>query len=72
MSQRTHTIVALLILILAVVVLLGGAGAAYTVAMAVVTIGGVLGAGVLSLFLIPVVYTWFERDRRSKTEPAQV
>ncbi len=44
---------------------LGGAGAAYTVAMAVVTIGGVVAAGTLSLFVIPVVYTWFERERRT-------
>jgi HAE1 family hydrophobic/amphiphilic exporter-1 len=43
---------------------LGGAGAAYTVAMAVVTMGGVLAAGTLSLFVIPVVYTWFDRLRR--------
>jgi HAE1 family hydrophobic/amphiphilic exporter-1 len=40
---------------------LGGAGAAYTVAMAVVTMGGVLAAGILSLYLIPVVYTLFDR-----------
>jgi HAE1 family hydrophobic/amphiphilic exporter-1 len=39
----------------------GGAGAAYTVAMAVVTMGGVVAAGTLSLFVIPVVYTWFDR-----------
>jgi Cu/Ag efflux pump CusA len=33
--------------------------------MAVVTIGGVVAAGTLSLFIIPVVYTWFERSRKS-------
>jgi multidrug efflux pump subunit AcrB len=43
---------------------LGGAGAAFTVAMAVVTMGGVLAAGTLSLFVIPVVYTWFDRLSR--------
>lgn len=43
---------------------LGGGGAAYTVAMAVVTMGGVLAAGSLSLFIIPVVYTWFDRWSR--------
>jgi HAE1 family hydrophobic/amphiphilic exporter-1 len=43
---------------------LGGAGANYTVAMAVVTMGGVVAAGTLSLFIIPVVYTWFDRLSR--------
>jgi HAE1 family hydrophobic/amphiphilic exporter-1 len=43
---------------------LGGAGATITVAMAVVTIGGVVAAGSLSLFIIPVVYTWFDRLSR--------
>jgi HAE1 family hydrophobic/amphiphilic exporter-1 len=43
---------------------LGGAGASMTVAMAVVTIGGVVAAGSLSLFIIPVVYTWFDRLSR--------
>jgi HAE1 family hydrophobic/amphiphilic exporter-1 len=43
---------------------LGGAGATMTVAMAVVTIGGVVAAGTLSLFIIPVVYTWFDRLSR--------
>lgn len=43
----------------------GGSGAAYTVAMAVVTMGGVIAAGTLSLFIIPVVYTWFDRFSRS-------
>jgi HAE1 family hydrophobic/amphiphilic exporter-1 len=47
---------------------LGGAGANYTVAMAVVTMGGVVAAGTLSLFIIPVVYTWF--DRLSRKEKA--
>jgi len=45
---------------------LGGAGAAYTVAMAVVTMGGVIAAGSLSLFMVPVVYTWFDRLSRKK------
>jgi HAE1 family hydrophobic/amphiphilic exporter-1 len=40
---------------------LGGSGAAYTVAMAVVTMGGVVAAGSLSLFMVPVVYTWLDR-----------
>jgi HAE1 family hydrophobic/amphiphilic exporter-1 len=40
---------------------LGGAGSAYTVAMAVVTMGGVVAAGSLSLFVIPVAYTLVER-----------
>lgn len=40
---------------------LGGAGAAYTVAMAVVTMGGILASGVLSLYLIPILYTMFDR-----------
>ena len=46
---------------------LGGAGSAYTVAMAVVTMGGVVAAGSLSLFVIPVAYTLVERlaGRRS-------
>jgi HAE1 family hydrophobic/amphiphilic exporter-1 len=43
---------------------LGGSGAAYTVAMAVVTMGGVLAAGTLSVFIIPVVYTWFDKLSR--------
>jgi HAE1 family hydrophobic/amphiphilic exporter-1 len=43
---------------------LGGAGASMTVAMAVVTIGGVVAAGTLSLFIIPVVYTWLDRLSR--------
>ena len=43
---------------------LGGAGSNYTVAMAVVTMGGVVAAGSLSLFIIPVVYTWFDRLSR--------
>ncbi len=43
---------------------LGGAGATMTVAMAVVTIGGVVAAGTLSLFIIPVVYTWFDKLSR--------
>lgn len=43
----------------------GGSGAAYTVAMAVVTMGGVIAAGSLSLFIIPVVYTWFDRLSRA-------
>ena len=43
----------------------GGSGAAYTVAMAVVTMGGVIAAGSLSLFIIPVVYTWFDRFSRA-------
>jgi HAE1 family hydrophobic/amphiphilic exporter-1 len=46
---------------------LGGAGANYTVAMAVVTMGGVVAAGTLSLFIIPVVYTWFDRLSRQRT-----
>jgi HAE1 family hydrophobic/amphiphilic exporter-1 len=46
---------------------LGGAGASYTVAMAVVTMGGVVAAGTLSLFIIPVVYTWFDRISRSQS-----
>jgi HAE1 family hydrophobic/amphiphilic exporter-1 len=49
---------------------LGGAGANYTVAMAVVTMGGVVAAGTLSLFIIPVVYTWL--DRLSRKEKATV
>jgi len=44
---------------------LGGSGAAYTVAMAVVTMGGVIAAGSLSLFIIPVVYTWMDRLSRA-------
>lgn len=40
---------------------LGGAGAAYTVAMAVVTMGGVLVSGALSLYVIPILYTVFDR-----------
>jgi len=44
---------------------LGGSGAAYTVAMAVVTMGGVIAAGSLSLFIIPVVYTWLDRFSRA-------
>ncbi len=54
---------------------LGGAGAAYTVAMAVVTMGGILASGALSLYLIPVLYTLFDRltaqgraDRRKAKE----
>jgi len=47
---------------------LGGSGANYTVAMAVVTMGGVVAAGTLSLFIIPVVYTWL--DRLSRKEKA--
>jgi len=43
---------------------LGGAGSTMTVAMAVVTIGGVVAAGTLSLFIIPVVYTWFDKLSR--------
>ncbi len=43
----------------------GGSGAAYTVAMAVVTMGGVIAAGSLSLFIIPVVYTWLDRLSRA-------
>jgi HAE1 family hydrophobic/amphiphilic exporter-1 len=43
----------------------GGSGAAYTVAMAVVTMGGVIAAGTLSLFIIPVVYTWMDRLSRA-------
>jgi len=43
----------------------GGAGASYTVAMAVTTIGGIVASGVLTLFIIPVVYTWFDRLSRS-------
>lgn len=48
----------------------GGAGAEMRVAMAVVTIGGVLGSAVFTLFLIPALYAAFEgwvdrlRDRR--------
>ena len=38
---------------------------AYTVAMAVVTMGGVIAAGTLSLFIIPVVYTWLDRLSRA-------
>jgi len=45
---------------------LGGAGSNYTVAMAVVTMGGVVAAGTLSLFIIPVVYTWFDRLSRAR------
>jgi HAE1 family hydrophobic/amphiphilic exporter-1 len=44
---------------------LGGAGAAYTVAMAVVTMGGVLASGILTLYVIPVIYTVAERERRA-------
>ncbi len=40
---------------------IGGAGAAYTVAMAVTTMGGVLASGILALYLIPVLYTFFDR-----------
>ncbi len=51
---------------------LGGAGAAYTVAMAVVTMGGVLVSGILTLYLIPVLYTLFDRftpqSRRERQE----
>ncbi len=50
----------------------GGAGAAYTVAMAVVTMGGILASGVLSLYLIPVLYTMLDRftvqGRRDRRE----
>jgi HAE1 family hydrophobic/amphiphilic exporter-1 len=50
----------------------GGAGAAYTVAMAVVTMGGILASGALSLYLIPVLYTMFDRftvqGRRDRRE----
>ena len=49
---------------------LGGVGANYTVAMAVVTMGGVVAAGTLSLFIIPVVYTWFDRFSRKEKAPA--
>ncbi len=45
---------------------LGGAGSSFTVAMAVVTMGGVVAAGTLSLFIIPVVYTWFDRLSRAQ------
>jgi HAE1 family hydrophobic/amphiphilic exporter-1 len=40
---------------------IGGAGAAYTVAMAVTTMGGVLASGILALYLIPILYTLFDR-----------
>jgi HAE1 family hydrophobic/amphiphilic exporter-1 len=49
---------------------MGGVGANYTVAMAVVTMGGVVAAGTLSLFIIPVVYTWFDRFSRKEKVPA--
>ncbi len=40
---------------------LGGAGAEFRTAMAVVSIGGVLGSTVFTLFVIPVVYTLMDR-----------
>jgi hydrophobic/amphiphilic exporter-1 (mainly G- bacteria), HAE1 family len=39
----------------------GGAGAAFRVPMAVVTIGGVMLSAVFTLFLIPVIYTKLDR-----------
>jgi len=33
--------------------------------MAVTTMGGMVASGVLTLFIIPVVYTWFDRLSRS-------
>jgi hydrophobic/amphiphilic exporter-1 (mainly G- bacteria), HAE1 family len=39
----------------------GGSGAAFTVPMAVVTMGGVILSAVFTLFLIPVIYTKLDR-----------
>lgn len=54
---------------------LGGADAGFQVAMAVVTMGGVLFSAVFTLFLIPVVYEYMDRftvqgrkERRSRTK----
>jgi Cu/Ag efflux pump CusA len=38
-----------------------GTGAAFTVPMAVVTMGGVMLSAVFTLFLIPVIYTKLDR-----------
>jgi multidrug efflux pump subunit AcrB len=50
-----------------------GAGAAYRVPMAVVTMGGVALSAVFTLFLIPVIYTKLDRfslaSRRPSAEP---
>ena len=45
---------------------MSGSGSEFRVAMAVVTMGGVLISAVFTLFLIPVIYTYFDRFAKVK------
>jgi multidrug efflux pump len=45
-----------------------GAGAKSRTAMGIVIIGGLLFSGFLTLYVIPVMYSYISRNKKSKTE----
>src|SRR6266571_3662260 len=48
-----------------------GAGAEVQKPLAIVVIGGLLSSTFLKLILLPVLYSWFEREQKSSAVPAE-
>src|SRR5206468_10009861 len=48
-----------------------GAGAEVQKPLAIVVIGGLLSSMFLKLILLPVLYSWFEREQKSSAAPAE-
>ena len=48
-----------------------GAGAEVQKPLAIVVIGGLLSSTFLKLILLPVLYSWFEREQKSPAAPAE-
>jgi cobalt-zinc-cadmium resistance protein CzcA len=49
-----------------------GAGAEVQKPLAIVVIGGLVSSTFLKLILLPVLYSWFEREQKSSAVPAEV